>query len=166
MGRRGPAPKPTVLKKLAGNPGRRALNDQEAKPDTTMPRCPHHLNAVAQKEWRRVARRLHKAGLLTYVDMAALAVYCQAYGRWVEAEVMLAGSGSELVVETPNGYPMQNPLISIVNTTTKQMLDALAEFGMTPASRSRIKVDPPNKDKDELDALFSRVGKRVKVSNE
>jgi P27 family predicted phage terminase small subunit len=33
-----------------------------------------------------VASELHGMGVLTTIDRAALAAYCQAYGRWVEAE--------------------------------------------------------------------------------
>ena len=72
MGRRGPAPKPTALKRLQGNPGKRALNDSEPRPTATMPRCPTHLQGEARAEWRRVARGLHDAGLLTQIDRAAL----------------------------------------------------------------------------------------------
>lgn len=71
MGRRGPAPKPTELKRLQGNPGKRRLNDSEPRPVATLPRCPSHLTGEAKAEWRRVARGLYEAGLLTQVDRAA-----------------------------------------------------------------------------------------------
>ena len=54
-------------------------------------RCPEHLSPAAQAEWRRLAQSLQQDGLLTQVDRAALAAYCQSYGRWVEAEQKLAG---------------------------------------------------------------------------
>jgi P27 family predicted phage terminase small subunit len=55
-----------------------------------LPRCPTHLSDAARKEWRRLATPLHDAGILTLADRAALAAYCQAYARWVEAEERLA----------------------------------------------------------------------------
>jgi phage terminase small subunit len=82
---RGRKPKPTHLKLVQGNPGRRPLNKQEAKPRRTVPTCPGHLNAVARREWRRVVPLLAECGLLTEVDRAPRAAYCQAWGRWVEA---------------------------------------------------------------------------------
>lgn len=32
---------------------------------------------------------MHEAGVLTIADRGAPAAYCQAWGRWVEAEVQL-----------------------------------------------------------------------------
>ena len=41
MAQRGRKPKPTVLKELEGNPGRRPLNKNEPKPNKKAPRCPN-----------------------------------------------------------------------------------------------------------------------------
>lgn len=155
MGRRGPAPEPTALKRLKGNPGKRALNDSEARPAATMPRCPSHLTGEARAEWRRVARGLHEAGLLTQVDRAALAVYCQAWGRWVKAEGQIQRHGE--VVKTAAGNVMQNPYLSIANRAMKQMREMARELGMTPSARSQIKVTPPD-EPSLADLLFDMVG--------
>jgi phage terminase small subunit len=85
----GRRPKPTAIRRLEGNPGKRAWNHHEPEPPDAQPRCPGHLSPVAQREWRRLAGTLHKMGVLTTVDRAALAGYCAAYGRWAEAEERL-----------------------------------------------------------------------------
>lgn len=164
MAKPGPAPKPTALRKLAGNPSHRPLNKHEASVPSGMPTCPTHICPEGKREWNRVAGRLKKYGLLTTIDRAALAAYCQAYGRWVQAEHELEKTGGDMICYSPNGYPMQNPLISIANGAMKMMLDALAEFGMTPSSRSKVKAEKPQ-EVDELEALFARVGKHVRVTN-
>ena len=158
MGKRGPAPKPTALKRLQGNPGKRALNVSEPRPTATMPRCPTHLQGEARAEWRRVARGLHDAGLLTQIDRAALAVYCQAWGRWVKAEAQVARHGE--VVKTAAGNVMQNPYLSIANRAMKQMREMARELGMTPSARSQIKVVPPD-EPSLADLLFEAVGGEV-----
>ena len=43
-----------------------------------LPTCPPHLNPPAAAEWRRIAKALQRAGVLTTFDRAALAAYCQA----------------------------------------------------------------------------------------
>ena len=48
--------------------------------------CPKWLEPEAKKEWRRLAKQMEAIGILTEVDMAAFAGYCQAYARWKEAE--------------------------------------------------------------------------------
>ena len=83
---RGPKPTPTALRRLQGNPGKRGYNHAEPQPPEGVPDCPAHLNAAARDEWDRLALVLHDMGVVTAVDRAALAAYCQCYGRWVEAE--------------------------------------------------------------------------------
>ena len=47
----GRKPKPTALKKLEGNPGKRKLNTKEPVPGKGMPDCPKWLLPVAKEEW-------------------------------------------------------------------------------------------------------------------
>ena len=54
----GRRPKPTAIRRLEGNRGKRAWNHAEPMPPDTLPRCPEHLSEVARREWRRVARTL------------------------------------------------------------------------------------------------------------
>ncbi len=98
-GKQGRKPTPTALKRLAGNPGKRPLNAHEPKPRAVLPRCPAHLCPEARAEWKRISKKLHTLGLLTELDAAALALYCQAYGRWVLAEQKLAEFGLLIKVE-------------------------------------------------------------------
>lgn len=136
MAQRGRKPKPTALKMLEGNPGGRPLNEAEPKPMKKAPRCPTWLEDEAKREWKRMAKVLEQLGLLTEMDMAAFAGYCQAYARWKEAEEFLTQHGS--MVRTPNGYLQQVPQVSIAQTNMKIMLKFCEQFGLTPSARSRI----------------------------
>lgn len=147
----GRPPKPTALKKLAGNPGKRALNQHEARIAPAMMRAPRHLDTEAKREWRRVVKELYQVGLLTQVDRAALSAYCQAWSRWVKAERDL--EGKPLTMETDKGYCYPNPLLGIANSALEQMRKWMTEFGMTPSSRSRVKAEEP-KEKSMAEMLF------------
>ena len=81
MAQRGRKPKPTAIKELEGNPGKRPLNEAEPKPEHKAPPCPKWLEPEAKKEWRRLSKQLEAIGVLTEVDQAAFASYCQAYAR-------------------------------------------------------------------------------------
>jgi P27 family predicted phage terminase small subunit len=146
-GKQGRKPISTSFKVLAGNPGKRPLNENEPKPRTVLPRCPPHLSDEAKREWRRVSKMLYRLGLLTELDTTALALYCQTYSRWVEAEKKLASFG--MLIETPNDLPMQSPYLSIANRCFDQLRAMLTEFGMTPSSRSRISAFPPQEEEDD-----------------
>jgi len=101
-----------------------------------LPRCPPHLSVVARKEWRRLATPLYEIGVLTLADRAALAAYCQAWARWVEAEEQLAKTPP--LLKTPSGYVQQSPWLTVANKQLELMGRYMAELGLTPASRSRV----------------------------
>lgn len=136
---RGRKPIPTAIKVLEGNPGKRKLNEYEPKPEKKAPKCPIWLDPEAKKEWKRTAQKLEELGILTEVDMAAFAGYCQAYARWKEAEEFITKHGT--IVKTPSGYWQQVPQVSIAQTYLKIMNRFCEQFGLTPSSRSRISAD-------------------------
>lgn len=82
----GRKPKPTAIKELEGNPGKRKLNKNEPKPEKGMHVCPEWLLPEAKAEWKRLSEKLNQMGVLTEVDIAAFAAYCQSYARWKEAQ--------------------------------------------------------------------------------
>lgn len=153
MGTRGRNPKPTALKILEGNPGKKPLNENEPKPKKIAPKCPSWLEPEAKKEWRRMAKTLETIGVLTQVDATAFAGYCQAYARWKEAEEFLTKHGT--IFKTPSGYIQQVPQVSIAQTYLKVMKDFCSEFGLTPAARSRIQVNTvQNETEDPMEELL------------
>jgi P27 family predicted phage terminase small subunit len=149
----GRRPTPTALKVLRGNPSKRPVNEREPRPPATTPRCPPHLSKEARREWRRTAKLLAEMGLLTSVDRAALALYCEAWARWVEAEQALQKYG--VVMKSPNGFPVPSPYLGIATRAMEQVRHLLAEFGMSPASRSRVSApSPADGDEDESEQFF------------
>ena len=153
MGTRGRKPKPTALKVLEGNPGKRPLNKNEPKPEKKAPKCPSWLEPEAKKEWRRMSKILEELGILTEIDASAFSGYCQAYARWKEAEEFLTKHGT--IFKTPSGYIQQVPQVSIAQTYLKIMKDFCSEFGLTPSARSRIHAAVDKKDtEDEMEQLL------------
>ena len=87
-----------------------------------------------------MSKQLFDLGLLTEVDRAALAGYCQTWARWVQAEEEMRKPTFSMVTMTDSGYPVVSPWMGIASQAMKQMLRFLTEFGMTPAARSRVTV--------------------------
>ena len=137
---RGRKPKPTHLKVIAGNPGKRALNKSEPKP-TLGAKCPSHLSPRAKKVWRAVAPELDRLKLLNTLSAHAVAGFCDSYARWLDATEAVRKDGE--IVRAPSGYPIQNPYRAVANKAFDQWTRLAAEFGMTPSSMSRIAVEPP-----------------------
>ena len=157
---RGRKPKPTNLKVISGTDRADRRNDAEPKVQAAMPTAPGHLSEPAMKEWNRVCAEMYGAGILSNLDRGALAAYCQAYGRWVEAEEALARMAARdtvtrgLMIKTQSGNAIQNPLVGSANKAMADMVRYAAEFGMTPSARTRIAA----LDRDEEDDPFAAFG--------
>jgi P27 family predicted phage terminase small subunit len=139
---KGRKPLPAHLKVVSGNPGRRPIKDA-VEPEIVAPPCPEHLSGEARAEWGRIVPELMALRLLSQMDMAALAMYCQCYGRWQYAEQVIAKMNQEsedtgYVIASPNGFPVQSPWLNIANKAMEQCKSFLVEFGMSPSSRARI----------------------------
>lgn len=111
---------------------------RRAPPPAKAPPCPACLGEEARKEWKRLASELADLGLLTGIDRGLLAAYCQAHALWVEAVSSIERYGT--MVKSPNGYPMQSPYVAVANKQVDIMVRIASEFGMTPSSRTRIRV--------------------------
>lgn len=92
MGARGPKPLPANVHRLHGNPSKKTLSEltDALQPEIEVPSFPKHLWPEARKEWKRLAPELVRYGLISRLDRAALALYCQAWARKDWAEQQLA----------------------------------------------------------------------------
>ena len=156
MGRKS---KPAALKKLEGNPGKKKIL-VEPKTSGELPKPPKHLDKYARSEWKRVAEGLNLMGVLDVVDRSTFAAYCGAYSRWCHAEDELSklqkkgGPIAALVQKTQSGNWIQQPLIGISNVAARDMVKYASEFGLTPAARARLGVDPGKNKKSKFSGLI------------
>ncbi len=127
------------------------------------PEPPSGLPEVAEAEWRKMAPVLSGYKLLSDLDLTALEMYCRVYARWLAAEKALEESGT-LVFETQTGYQTQSAYLNIINQCLKQMQSIMAEFGMTPATRERLKAIANQPKQGDLFGDFLK-SKREAVQN-
>lgn len=97
--------------------------------------CPQELGPQARQEWDRIVGELTSKGILSTFDRGPLAAYCVAFALAMEAAEMVHKHGA--MIKSPNNFPMQSPYLSHLNKQTEIMFRIAAEFGFTPASRSR-----------------------------
>ena len=148
MATRGRKPKPTALKLLEGNPGKRPINEHEPIPPKGTVKCPTWLEPEAKKEWKRLAPSLEAMGVLTQADLTAFAGYCQAYARWKEAEEFISKHGA--IVKTPSGSWQQVPQVAIAQKYLSIMKSYCQEFGLSPSSRSGISAENGGDSSDDM----------------
>ena len=151
----GRRPRPTHLKLLEGNPGKRPINEDEPEPEVPakVPRAPAFLGKEGKAEWRKLVPELMELGLYTSIDRPALTAYCEAWDTWRQAEDHKRKHG--VTTTTPNGYEVQSAYVGIANKAMAHVRAFLAEFGMSPSSRSRVGVKPKSKD-DTEEFLFGK----------
>lgn len=156
----GPKHMPTALKILTGNRGKDPLPKNEPQFPVDMPTPPEFIAGYALEEWHRVTPYLYSVGILTQVDRAAIAAYCQCYGRWRMAEERFVESAKNdpvsggILARTKAGNVIQNPILSAANAALRDMIRIAAEFGMTPSARARIE----GKRGEEQDTLSKKYG--------
>ena len=113
--------------------------DQEPQPPEKMPKCPKHLDKAARKEWRRAGKILLGIGLMTDLDMAVLAGYCDAFSQWGEATEKVHETG--LVYKKKDGTPALNPYLRVAREAYDRMMRAAVLLGLSPSSRVNLKVE-------------------------
>lgn len=157
--RTGRPTKPTNLKVIQGT-FRKGRAKNEATPPIEIPEVPGELSDAAKAEWGRVSQDLFQLGLLSRIDRAALAAYCEAWADYLDAMQRVATIGKviktgEKVIQKPDGTIeksggnfIENPYFSIKKRSAELMHKFLIEFGLTPASRSRINVSDEDAPKD------------------
>ncbi len=136
---RGRPPKPTLIKKLNGNPGKRPLNEHEPVPDGDLYEAPTWLSDTQREAWSFAITRA-PPGLLKELDRSILTIWVVAEDMHREAAEKIAQYG--LLTKSPNaGLPIQSPYLAILNKQAQIMLKAGAELGFSPASRTRVQVE-------------------------
>jgi len=144
--------KPTALKILQGNPSQHALNKNEPVYETANLEPPSFLYGVGLEEWNDKAPLLAAKGVLTQADRAALSNYCVAYQELVEMTEKIKADG--YFDTTSNGNVIQHAAVSIRHQAMDKVNKFLTEFGMTPASRTKISVDNPGSNSDPFEKLI------------
>lgn len=146
-GRSGRLPKPTQLKVLNGNPGKRQLNENEPKPEAAdASKAPEWLDEVGRAFWDRYAPQMVKLGLLTDLDVPEFAAACEQESLYRRL--------MKLIMRAPTGKRAKE-LGPRADKALAHRDRILARFGFDPSSRARLSV-APQKETDELERLMQR----------
>ena len=123
-------------------------------------KCPSWLDKAAKKEWRRVYKELEDLNLLTNVDITALAIYCDAYSKLLQAneEIKARGMFVEYTNKAGATNVTENPAIKTANKYIDVIRKMCGEFGLTPSARCKLTL-PKQEEKEEtpFDRMFGDV---------
>jgi phage terminase small subunit len=151
MGLRGPAPKPTEVRRYEGNPSRRPLPNEPYYPPG-LPAKPKKISAPASAIWDELVDEMAATAVLRRVDKRALwqlaedeALLASAYdGIWNMARAIkreAKAQGKQIhqgeiwaLLSMKNG----RMAMSAVGHLAARVIVERREFGLTPSSRSTI----------------------------
>lgn len=107
--------------------------------------------------WSELAPMLGDMRIATSADVPALAMVVDAYVDYIEIRLELADKGA--TYSTSGRYGVQvkrRPQFEMATKRWEQVRAGLIEFGLTPASRSKVAVAPQTgAAEDEFDSLTS-----------
>ncbi|MFW1676443.1 phage terminase small subunit P27 family [Pontibacter sp. JAM-7] len=153
----GPAPKPTALKLVTGNAGKRPINKKEPKPRSERPKVPAHLSPKAKTAFKNVCDLLEDMGVLTIADGMALELLCDAYAEWRDLDKLIKSKGHIYTTVATSGEEVikGNPAVAMRADAWKRVKSMAAEFGLTAASRTKIQTNTPE-ETDPLEEYLKR----------
>jgi P27 family predicted phage terminase small subunit len=106
------------------------------------------LDEYAMKFWRHYSKRLKKLELLSEIDTHLLAAGAQ---WWSIEQRALEELKNSLTDNSPANGNCAKPQIAIAKVAFNSVRAILAEFGIGPASRSRIDIPPPKRKEDPFE---------------
>jgi P27 family predicted phage terminase small subunit len=148
-------PDPTYLKAVKGVRRKDRLNPAEPKTAPGWPDRPAALTRpAARAAWARFGKLLLDMGALSPADGPALqrlaetfADVCDLQARLAsyDAPTYLAGAKLDEAGQPILGTGMMRawPEAALLSDADRRLRSLMAEFGLTPASRTRIKVTDP-----------------------
>ncbi len=145
MGSRGPTPTPTPKLALRGS-WRASARPSEPKPEPQAPPRPAALSPGAVTVWDEVVPQLDAAGMVAAIDGRPFARYCELFTVWDDLLAFLKKSGHAHPVKNSRGDVVgvrPYPQLRLALQVSEHLLRLEDRFGMTPAARARLIVEPP-----------------------
>ena len=160
----GPKPKPIEEKRLAGNPGGRALDEERQGPVSAAARVPHGLSRGAKKFWRKNALERIEMGILRVSDIPAFMLMAEHWNVALQAAQRVEKEG--LTTTDEHRCIRKSPLLQVFRDNSTAYRLYASEFGMTPSARTRVRAQPAEEQMSLAELLFSEVtGENVTVGD-
>jgi P27 family predicted phage terminase small subunit len=157
-----PAKKPNDWKILAGTYRPSRDNHDAPEPEPGAPLAPEWLDEDGVTAWAELVAQLEPTRVLTKADRTALGLAADALSEYVSARQVVRKKGATYAKRSRGRAAMRRPVpeVAIATAARRDVFKMLEAFGLTPASRSRVAVDPKQKEKDENDEWDRIMGRR------
>ena len=149
---------PTRVKVMTGT--YRKDRNNAAEPDyisqIQLPDPPGYLSEIGKDEYYSTASELLALGILSKVSFKLFIGYCTQVAIYFDAIEKVHKTGTVIISKSED--PKVNPYVRVANDALGLMIRLAVEFGITPASSSKVSVKE-NKE-DAKASLIKRLQKR------
>lgn len=142
--------------------------EEAIRPPADDVKCPAWLGRAGKREWKRIIKSLTDNKLMTNVDVASLAVYCDAVDKHAEASKAVREQGVTVrvgierrvldngdIVEINSGRLVQNPNVLVASKYAAIIARYARQFGLDPSARAGLAIPKADdKPKDRFEELF------------
>lgn len=114
------------------------------------------MDEIALTKFDELVKELKAVELITNVDVDLLAIYADAWSKYVRSTKMLMMQSMVEEQENKLGAitKMQNPYIKIQQSYAQQLIKLASLFGLSPADRTRIAHLNPTDKNEKADPLL------------
>ena len=151
---KGRKPSPSHLKVVRGTKRSDRGAKNEPVLDRARPSAPLSMSDRGREAWGYVVGILDSMGVLTEADSMAVELMCEARSDWLSAREAINSAGGE-TYKTDAGLIKAHPAVAMRNDAARRLQSLLAEFGMTPSSRSKVNAREEESDKDPVSKYFT-----------
>lgn len=117
-----------------------------------------HYVGPREAGWQEIAPMLETMRVITAADVHALALTIDQYVHYIELRRIVEDEGQTYATEGRYGMQMKRrPEVEMAASAWASVMKGLIEFGMTPASRSRISIAPTS-NPSTLDKMLDASG--------
>jgi P27 family predicted phage terminase small subunit len=173
MGKRGPAPEPSILKYIRGNPSKEKVKTSEPTPELLENFDPPEEiaeDALAVKKWKQSVPVLRRMRVFTEADIDAWVLYCRTWANWMRAKAKCDQFGRDNISYEIDPTRTDGKLrikwtqpftwaVDEKNLAT-DLRRLQQEFGLTPSSRSQVTIHA-SPDEDPVAAFVKKRGDRT-----
>jgi phage terminase small subunit len=161
--KKGGRSKPTKLKLLEGNPGKRPLPQDEPMPEPIEPTGARLTLSEAEiLIWDDLFEILEPLGLVTEADGENFANICRLISKIRQIDLVLQDPETKMLISwtesTPSGTEKPvvklNPLMAEHRQLMKDLRLYAAEFGMTPRGRVGLSVGGTGEKKSKMEGML------------
>lgn len=135
--------KPNNMKLVEGTYREDRANLKEPQPKVETVKVPSWLSPKAKTIFMSLREKLMDSRVLTSLDANALELLADAYYEYREARRQVKKEGHIYKSTTKNGDQLirTHPSVYIADAAWKRVQKMMSEFGLTPASRSKVSAE-------------------------